>query len=146
MLLLLLLLLLLLSGSHRSLLPAMLPTHMVSETGGVLKYLVWTDRTGGLGFSGPVLVLDVTLQVVPILEDLLTVRTLDRLGGLPRGVVHTVVYRVLCSVVVGHLFVVELLIVIVLLHGREVPVVSRVLHSLRYVLLGAVQVPLLDWS
>ena len=141
-----LLLLLLLLSSSCSLLPAMFPAHVISQTGGVLKYFVWTDGTGGLGFPSTVLVLDVTLQVVSVLEDFLAVRTLDRFRRLAGRVVHAIIYWILCSVVVGHLFIIELLIVIVLLHGGEIPVVSRVIHGLRQVLLGAVEVPLLDWS
>ena len=139
------LLLLLLSGSC-SLLSPVFPAHVISETGRILEDFVWTDGARGLWLSSAVLVLDVALQVVSVLEDFLAVRTLDRFRRLAGRVVHAIIYWILCSVVVGHLFIIELLIVIVLLHGGEIPVVSRVIHGLRQVLLGAVEVPLLDWS
>ena len=124
----------------------MFPAHMISETGRILKYLVWTDGTRGFGLSSAVLVLDVTLQVMSVLEDFLTVGTLDRFRRFARRVVHAVIYWILRGVVVGHLVIVELLIVVVLLHRGEIPVVARVFHSLRYVVLCTVQVPLFDRS
>ena len=124
----------------------MFPAHMISETGRILKYLVWTDGTRGFGLSSAVLVLDVTLQVMSVLEDFLTVGTLDRFRRFARRVVHAVIYWILRGVVVGHLVIVELLIVVVLLHRGEIPVVARVFHSLRYVVLCTVQVPLFNRS
>ena len=124
----------------------MFPAHMISETGRILKYLVWTDGTRGFGLSSAVLVLDVSLQVMSVLEDFLTVGTFDRFRRFARRVVHAVIYWILRGVVVGHLVIVELLIVVVLLHRGEIPVVARVFHSLRYVVLCTVQVPLFDRS
>ena len=124
----------------------MFPAHMISETGRILKYLVWTDGTRGFGLSSAVLVLDVSLQVMSVLEDFLTVGTFDRFRRFARRVVHAVIYWILRGVVVGHLVIVELLIVVVLLHRGEIPIVARVFHSLRYVVLCTVQVPLFDRS
>ena len=62
----------------------------------------------GLRLSSAVLVLDVTLQVMSVLEDFLTVRTLDRFRRSARRVVH--------------LLIVELLVDIILLHGAKIPV------------------------
>ena len=104
----------------------MFPAHMISETGRILKYLVWTDGTRGFGLSSAVLVLDVTLQVMSVLEDFLTVGTLDRFRRFARRVVHAVIYWILRGVVVGHLVIVELLIIIILLHGAKISV--AVLH------------------
>ena len=90
----------------------MFPAHMISETGRILKYLVWTDGTRGFGLSSAVLVLDVSLQVMSVLEDFLTVGTFDRFRRFARGVVQLVI--------------VELLIIIILLHGAKIVVqISR---------------------
>ena len=54
-----------------------LSAHVVPQGCRILERLVGTDWTGRLWFSISMLVLNVSLQVVPVLENLLTVRTLD---------------------------------------------------------------------
>ena len=113
----------------------MFPTHVVPQTGGVLEDLVGADGTRGLGLSGAVLVLDVALEVVPVLEDFVTIGTLYRLRRLPGGVVHAVVYGILHCIVVGNFIFIKLLIVIILFYPhRKVDVVPGILHSLGDVL------------
>ena len=114
----------------------MLPAHVVPQRSRVLEDLVWADGTGRLWLPGPVLVLDMSLEVVSILEHLVTVRTLDRLARLAGAAVHAVVDGVLGrAVVVATVPVlIELVVVVRLLEGVVTVVDGREVHLLRGVL------------